>query len=127
MEMSQVTLKPKQISDHRCAEMKWLKYNGRGGKSEIVHHQNDTTLYFEEFCAGKSASCKASTKLVINPASGFLTIYQLELMDEDDYYFLCNIANQDSEHEMFRLNINGKSMTSWKLLKNIYVEISPEC
>ena len=112
MEMSQVTLKPKQLSDHRCTEMKWLKYNGSGRTSVIVHHQNDTMLYFDEFCAGKSASCKASTKLVLNHATGWLTIYELELMDEDDYYFLCNITNQSSENEMFKLNINGESIPS---------------
>ena len=92
-----------------------MKYNGRGGSSEIVHYQNDATLYFNEFCAGKSASCKASTKLVLNHASGWLTIYELELSDEDDYYFLCNITNPNSLHEMFKLNINGKTMTSCEL------------
>ena len=125
-----MTLKPKQIIfEDQCTEMKWLKYNERGTTSEIVHHQDDTTLYFKDFCAETLASCKASTKLVLNHASGWLTIYELELSDEDDYYFLCNITNQKSEYEMFRLNINGKTMTSCKLVlvKKFHVQIFPLC
>ena len=45
--------------------------------------------YYDDYCTGNS-SCSTSSKGVLNPTTGILTIFATELGDEDSYYYNMN-------------------------------------
>ena len=51
-----------------------------------------------------------SPKLDMNNVTGDLTIRNLQLDDEDDYYYFCGISDQWPKYELLRLDVFGKKM-----------------
>ena len=108
-EGTEKTLTPsKSARDIVCVEILWFKYHGRNNYSYIVHHYEDETFYYGKYCDGQASPCKESAKLVLTTATGKLTIHDLKLSDEDDYYYLCNRSGKSSIFELQMLEIYGK-------------------
>ena len=75
----------------------------------LVHLKDDKSLqYYGNFCSGTSDPCLISGKLKLNLITGDLTIRNLQLDDENDYYYFCDVSNHWPTYELQRLDIFGK-------------------
>ena len=110
-ENTDINLKPaKSGKPAECTEKNWFKYEGPHHFPRIAHLESDNTLlYFGEFCSKRTEySCKESQRLELNTDTGDLKIRNVQLSDEDDYYYFCGIENKWPAYELMRLEVQGK-------------------
>ena len=103
-----VTLKPSQnAKDLSCSTIRWFKYIMMGVFVDIALSEgNDDEFYFGDYCES-SSPCKGTSKVELNTRSGRLTIHELQMTDDFDYYILCNISGHEPHYELLRLEIYG--------------------
>ena len=60
-------------------------------------------------------SCKESQRLELNTDTGDLKIRNVQLSDEDDYYYFCGIEKKWPSYELMKLEVQGKCVLEIKL------------
>ena len=106
-----VILQPSQDADKlSCIEIVWFKYIDKDTSADIARSNDNEVLYFGEYCWDSSSQCKKSRKVELNELTGKLTIHELQIADDHDYYYLCNITGQPPKYELIKLEIYGRCM-----------------
>ena len=97
--------------DQHCTEQIWFKYLSKDNYLRLVHFQTDRSIkYFGKFCVKNSHTCEESDKLKFNPNSGSLTMKNVQLSDEGDYYYYCGIQNRWPVYQLLKLETHGNCM-----------------
>ena len=104
-----VILQPSQDAvELSCIEIVWFKYIDKDTSVNIARSNQNEVLYFGEYCSDRSSQCKRSRKVDLNEITGKLTIYELQITDDHDYYYLCNITGHSPKYELIKLEVYGK-------------------
>ena len=105
-----VILQPSQDAvELSCIEIVWFKYIDKDTSVDIARSNKNEVLYFGEYCWDNSSQCKRSSKVDLNEITGKLTIHELQIADDHDYYYLCNITGQAPKYELIKLEVYGTS------------------
>ena len=107
---------PQAPSLASCTEKNWFKYDGQHSFPRIAHLESDNSLlYYGNFCYKRASPCQESQKLELDSFTGYLTMHDVTLADEDDYYYFCGIEDQWPNYELVKLEILGIKNTFNKI------------
>ena len=103
-----VTLQPSRDAvELPCIEIVWFKYIDKDTSVDITRSNKNEVLYFGEYCPDSSSQCKRSRKVDLKEITGKLTIHELQIADDHDYYYLCNVTDQSPKYELIKLEVYG--------------------
>ena len=104
-----VLVPPKYPTDKLCNEKLWFMYASKDNYPRLAHLQTGQSVnYYGNFCNENISPCSESSKLKLNPATGDLTLNNIQLNDEENYFYYCGVQNQWPTYDMVRLEVHGE-------------------
>ena len=101
-----------------CTEKNWFRYDGKHNFPRIAHLDSDNSqIYYGKFCFKNSDPCMKSQKLELDTFTGDLIVHNLELADEDDYYYFCGVKGQWPIYQLIKLDVYGMKLFSVILIQ----------
>ena len=91
-------------------ELTWSK--GHDFRAIVLTMSNGTVVYLDNYCVPPDLYCRTSEKGMLNSTTGELTIFELDISDEEYFYYnfatsCTGVIDTGSAYEIF-LTVNGK-------------------